>query len=142
MKSAILATAHVAGVTKLTVNRPHPFKVGEFLWIEGTAAATATTITAVGTNYLVTVLTTYGAAKKAVITQANAANATAPLHRPYALLGHSVKVRNADGTTCYNVFADAVVRGTAMTCNFVFGLTADVEGRLGDRMRFVDKGQK
>ena len=144
MKSSVLATAHVAGAaaTKLIVQRPHPFVVGDFIWIEGTAAATATTVTAVGTNYLVTVLTTYGAAKKAVITEAAAANATAPKYRPYALLQNSVKVREADGTTSYNVFAAAVVRGTCAVSNVTFGVTADVKGRLGDNLRFVNKGQK
>ena len=142
IKSAVVATAKAAAATKIYVERPHPFIVGDFIWIEGTIAATATTITAVGTNYLATVLTTYGVAKKAVVTQAAAANATAPKYHAFALLANSVRVRDDDGTTSYNVTAGAVVRGTAMTSNFKFGISASVKGTLEDRMRFVNKGQK
>jgi len=142
MKSSVLATAKVNATTRFIVQRPHPFKVGDFMWHEGMAAASATTITAVGTNYIATVLTSLGAAKGTVITEAAAANATAPKYRPYAMLQNSVRVRNDDGTTSINVFAAAVIRGTCAVSNVTFGVSADVKGRLGDRLRFVNKGQK
>ena len=141
MKSAVLSTAHVSGAanTRIRLIAPHPFKVGDFVGEEGIGAGSCTTITAVAATYVVTVETKFDIDKHGILYQTAAANATAPFCRPYALLRHPLSVREADGTTKYNVYGTLVHRGAVGTSLYKHGYTTDVKNRLGDRIRFQDK---
>lgn len=141
MKTAIVATAKATGDTRVVLEGPNPFKVGDFIAGDGHGVASVATITAVANTYIVTLQTEYVLAKKDVIYECNAGGATTPKARPYALLKDSVIVREKDGTTCYNVYGSGVVRGSVATSNYKFGYTDDIKNRMGDRVRFVNKNQ-
>ena len=145
MKSAVLSTVHTGSqtATKIHVEWPHPFKAGDFvgLSIAGWDAASCTTILVAAETYLVTIVTEFDAPKHTVVYETAAAQATAPKHRPYGLLRHSVRVREDDGTTCYNVYAPIVFQGSALSSNYLFGYPIDIKNRL-THIRFVDKGQQ
>ena len=143
MKSAVLSTLKATNTTRIVIYPPNPFKIGDYIGVSGAnelAAATCATITAVAPTYIVTAQTTYSLAKHEVVYQANAANATAPRFRPYALLENPLVVRDEDGTTKYNVFGSLVHRGSVAQSVFRWGYPADVKNRLS-RMRFVKQGQ-
>lgn len=146
MKSAIVATAKADGATRIVIQAPNPFKVGDYIGFDksGTAmgAGSVVTITAVAATYIATPQTNFTLVKKDVIYEATASGATAPKFRPYALLKDSVIVRETDGTTAYNVFGSGVVRGAVAVSNYNWGYPGDVKNRLEDRVRFVDKGLK
>ena len=147
MKSAVVSTVHTAAAaaSRIKVEWPHPFKIGDIIaisdpsltsWDTGSVA----TIYAIAATYLVTYDTSFTFPKHSIVYQAAADAATAPLHRPYGLLRHSVRVRDDDGTTCYNVFGSLVFQGSALSSNYKFGYPEDVKNRLS-RVRFVDKGK-
>uniref|UniRef100_A0A6M3L6J3 Uncharacterized protein n=1 Tax=viral metagenome TaxID=1070528 RepID=A0A6M3L6J3_9ZZZZ len=140
MKSAVVATACADGATRIVIYPPNPFKIGEFVGAVDMAAATFGTITAVAPTYVVTAQTDFSLAKGEVLYQANAANATAPKFRPYALLENPIIVREEDGTTKYNVFAPLVHRGSIAASVFRWGYTTDVKNRL-NLIKFRNQGQ-
>ena len=139
MKTALVATLKDEGATRIVIKPPNPFKIGDYVGFDGKTSTTVATVTAVANTYIVTVLTEYAAAKHCVVYQTSTDGATTPKYRPYALLRHPLIVREADGTTCYNVYGTLVHRGTAATSVYKWGFTTDVKNRLGDRIRFQDK---
>ncbi len=145
IKTAVLSTAHTAGqaTTRIMVKQ-HAFNVGDFVYCgekAGGTAASCTTITAIADTYIVTIVTTFGMTKGSVIYETKTDGATAPAFRTYAILRESVLVREDDGTTLYNVFAPAVVRGTVVESLSPYGYSADQKNRLTN-FRFVSSKNK
>lgn len=140
MKSAVLSTAKVTNTTRIRINGPNPFKVGDYIALEGLAASTAATITAVAATYIVTAQTTYSLAKHEVVYQAAAANATARKYQACGLLQNDVYVRDNAGVTLYNVFGSLVLQGSVLVSNFVWGYDPRVRGKLSF-IRFVDQNK-
>lgn len=142
IKTAQVSTAKADGATRIKIEPPNLFKVGEFIGIDGAGAGTTATITVVAPTYIVTALTNFTVAKHDVVYQVNADAATAPKYEPFGYLKNDVGVRDSDGTTLYNVSAGLVLRGSIAASNYPCGYGNIVRGHTDNRIRFVNKGDK
>ncbi|MFA7121770.1 MAG: hypothetical protein WC277_09870 [Bacilli bacterium] len=143
-----LSNSTQTSTTLLLLKPGHPFKVGDFINKELSGAASVSTILAITHTSATTDSVLVGAAMilatNTVIYQTSAANATTYTGSPTALLRDTVVIHDGTKTvtTCYNVSAGAVVRGTvnqtAVQSIGHTGYTAkDKSTNLTTRFRFV-----
>ena len=144
IKTAQVSTAKADGATAITITAPNMFKVGDFIGVDGMGAGTTATITVVTATKIATALTNFTLTKGQIVYQAAADGATAPKYEPFALLKNDTYVKDADGTTMYNVAIGLVLRGTVAASNYPLPYGSIVKGHtpLAYRMRFVSTGDK
>lgn len=117
---------------------PLLFKVGEYIAkVGGTTGSTITVIATSTSTVAITTGTAIGAlATASQVLEVAAAGATLKKYTASAILKDTVTVREDDGTTLYNVFGSAVIRGSVRESALPFSVEAADKTGLTARLRF------
>lgn len=138
IKTAKSTATQTTGTT-YTLDPANLFILGEFVAIEGkTTGVTITRLTKAATTMSIGVARNMGTMATATkLIEVAAAAATLKLYTADSILKDTVRVREDDQTTLYNVAAGAVVRGTVREAGLPYKVeTADKTGLTG-RVRFA-----
>jgi len=129
--------------TIIYVEAGHLFKIGDYIGRSLAGRPTSSTIAVVGSNgtgSYITITNSIGSLnllETLYEKSAGGANASVNLYIPTCVLKNDVEVREADGTTLYNILASAVVRGTVDESLMPYPSDAAMKAGLSNRIQFL-----